>query len=244
MKQLLKRLQKFLLGRAQLSVDAGSRKLTLTDCQGNELSFVSDQAEALGTKFTTKVSVRHDRVQQPELAQFTVEIITATPRADGGTDCVGLMHDCPENVIYLIRRMFHEVDPVEDKKKKAAPGGRELRTAERRDRQFQVMSPDLRTYKALALDISSTGIRLQVEASQPEGDILRLTLDFDMHRMKPIQVEGEIMWCRPADDEGRLWHLGVRFLDLTAPTQQVINRYLSYLDRVEKDWDEGRFPVR
>jgi len=244
LKNLLKRLQNFLLGRAQLSVDAGTRKLSLTDCQGNELSFVSDQPEKVGTKFLTKVSVRHDRVQQPELAQFSVEIVSATPRPDGGTDCIGVMADCPENVLYLLQRMFHEVDPGDQKKKKAAPGGRELRRAERRDRQFQVMSPDLRTYKALALDISRSGIRLQVEASQPEGDILRLTLDFDMHRMKPIQVEGEIMWCRPGDDEGRLWQLGVRFLELRPETQQVIDRYLGYLDRVEKDWDEGRFPVR
>lgn len=243
MKQLLKRLQRFLLGRAQLSVDADARKLSLTDCQGNELSFVSDRAETLGTKFNVKVSVRHDRVHQPVLAQFTVEIITATPREDGGTDCVGLMPDCPENVLYLLQRMFHEVDPVQQRKKKTAPGGRELRVAERRERSFQVMSPDLRVYKAIALDISSTGIRLQTEASQAEGDILRLTLDFDLHRMQPMQVEGEIMWCRP-DEEGKSWQLGVRFLNLPQENQQAINRYLSYLDRVEKDWEDGRFPVR
>lgn len=111
--------------------------------------------------------------------------------------------------------------------------GEEPRAEERRaprvPRVFQVMSKDLRTFKAVSLDLSATGMRLDAQEELPVGKDLELDMDFDDFRFPRVKAQAEVVWCRPVD-HGR-WHVGVRFTSVSPHARMVMDAFLKFLEK-------------
>ncbi|MHB2018114.1 MAG: protein kinase domain-containing protein, partial [Candidatus Xenobia bacterium] len=99
----------------------------------------------------------------------------------------------------------------------------EGRRAPRQRSSFQVTSRDLPGYKALASNLSTTGIQLLVREEIPVDTVLTLALDFDDFRLQNINCQGRIMWCRP---QAREFAVGVQFVDLPASAAETVHQYL------------------
>ncbi len=104
----------------------------------------------------------------------------------------------------------------------------ELRRGRRAVRTFQVVSKDLRTFKALCGDISATGMRIMADEQLDIGRELELDLDFDDFRFPKVRFRCEVVWCRARD--GRRFWVGLRFLDVQAEERKLLETYIGLVD--------------
>ena len=57
-------------------------------------------------------------------------------------------------------------------------------------------------------DVSSQGIRIQLDQQLPEGFLLELWIEISNHTGK-FFLAGEVKWCQELDDEGKRYLIGV-----------------------------------
>jgi len=105
------------------------------------------------------------------------------------------------------------------------------RRAPRLESSFRVVSPDLPGYRALAVDLSVTGIGLAGLATPlEEGARLHLKLELDSFR-EPVRTEATVRWCRP----GRTgWRVGASFGVLGTHARQELEEHLGELRSIER----------
>lgn len=106
------------------------------------------------------------------------------------------------------------------------------RVERRAYRQFQVMSPDIPSYKGLTSDISSTGMRLQVPGELAIGATVRLQLVFDDFNFDDVKVTGEVLWTLMRDPNS--WWVGIRFVDLSEQAREAIVGYIGFVEGYKK----------
>jgi hypothetical protein len=103
----------------------------------------------------------------------------------------------------------------------------ERRTAFREEKLFPVryrLGTDQDSYrKSQAIDLSTTGVRLEWEEKVLRG--ARVSLNLSPEPLCNLNVTGSVVWSRPTWKEG-VFEVGVRFERVTPADQNWLNRRL------------------
>ncbi|MBI3925996.1 MAG: PilZ domain-containing protein [Armatimonadetes bacterium] len=224
-----------------VGVSHARHRCRLTAATWQEVSFITDTPEDVGTMTTLLFSIHHQRFPKPEEVAVKVEILDRVQVTRGNYEHQAALVDAPDHIRYLLVRQFFDVnsdEPVEE-----VPEN-EQRQAPRWERTFQVISRQLSRFKALACDISQTGVRLEADTPEPVGHTFEMTLDFDAFDLPVLEnLKGQIMWCRP-DPKERLFSMGVRFVEPTPEQAEIIQKYLEILARAKKELKTGSIPIQ
>lgn len=193
---------------------------------GDTLKFVSETSHGINQEVSFSVQGDFgDGRRHQEL--FRVLLTAARLFGQGRIEYTGCIRDATPERLGLLSRYWAI------QQKTAPRPGDEPRPEERRapriGRVFQVMSKDLRTFKAVSLDLSATGMRLDVQEEVPVGKELELDLDFDDFRFPRVKCRAEAVWCRSVD-HGR-WNVGVRFTSLSPHARMVTEAFLKFMER-------------
>lgn len=84
------------------------------------------------------------------------------------------------------------------------------RENERYDVSLRVKSRQLPGFRALTLDVSSSGVQLETEALLEKGQVLTLELEFDREELPDFTCPAEVMWAK-GDDTRRQYAAGLAF---------------------------------
>ena len=102
-----------------------------------------------------------------------------------------------------------------------------VRSARRVGARLRALSPELPSFRALSVDLSSGGISLELEGPITVGDRLSFTLDLDLPDQKPVPLKCKVCWCRGED---RSYLAGLEFVELepwVAPLLEQFQEWLS-----------------
>jgi uncharacterized protein (TIGR02266 family) len=118
-----------------------------------------------------------------------------------------------------------------------APTGAERRTSIRVDFELEVgLETDNNFYTGLTQDVSSGGLFVATHQLRKRGE--RLTVRFTLPGGQPITVEAEVRWIREVTSlsDGRHHEnptgMGLKFINLPAPTKAAIAAFLKQRDSI------------
>ena len=94
-----------------------------------------------------------------------------------------------------------------------------------------VMSRDIPGFKTVSHDVSSRGVRIVSEKELPVGRPIQFRLDLDDHRIEPLELVGDILWCQAKDPKG--YWLGVKFTRISEKQQEILDKFLEEARNVE-----------
>ncbi len=100
--------------------------------------------------------------------------------------------------------------------------GSALRSAARKDLSIRVRSPKLPGFSAMTLDVSATGLRIEMGGELSVGEIIPLTLEFDRHDLPPITTPAEVRWCRAGFDDRSRAKAGFMFRPDSLETEKLL----------------------
>ena len=109
------------------------------------------------------------------------------------------------------------------------PGGalQYARSSHRTAARLRALSPDLPNFRALSVDVSGGGLRLETEAALAPNFQLKLSLDLDIPDQEPIPLKCRVVWCKPV---GRTFEVGLRFLEIEPWISPLLASFQSWLD--------------
>lgn len=193
---------------------------------GDTLKFVSETSHGINQEVSFGVQGDFgDGRRGQEI--FRVLLTAARLFGQGGIEYTGRIQEATADRLELLSRYWTI------QQRSAPRPGQEPRTEERRaprvSRVFQVMSKDLRTFKAVSLDLSATGMRLDAQEEVPVGKDLELDMDFDDFRFPRVKAQAEVVWCRSVD-HGR-WHVGLRFTSMAPRDRMVMDAFLKFAEK-------------
>lgn len=102
-----------------------------------------------------------------------------------------------------------------------------LRSSSRMDCSLRVMSPDLKGYTGVSVDLSLTGLQLETRQPQDPGQVVRLRLETHMDEMESIEVNARVAWCRREGQ--KTYRCGLEFRDVTTETLVQLEELSRYL---------------
>jgi hypothetical protein len=113
-----------------------------------------------------------------------------------------------------------------------------LRDKERHSTNVRVRSRDLPGFRAMAVDLSHTGVQLEVEAPMEIGKTLQLHMDLDGFRYAQVVCPARTVWCRPCKETGKL-RAGLQFLPPSPPVDKQLRELAEFLEaRSESQLEE------
>ena len=109
------------------------------------------------------------------------------------------------------------------------PGGASqyARSSHRTAARLRALSPDLPNFRALSVDVSGGGLRLETEAALIPNTKLSLSLDLDIPDQAPIPLKCRVVWCKPTE---RTFEVGLQFLEVEPWVAPVLESFQSWLD--------------
>jgi Tfp pilus assembly protein PilZ len=96
-----------------------------------------------------------------------------------------------------------------------------MRKAARHNVGVRVMSKQLPGYKALTIDLSRTGMQLEIDSKVPTGQTILLNLEFDRIDVPNMNVDAKIVWCRPHPTRDDRFRCGIHFEPSPAIAKQL-----------------------
>ena len=85
------------------------------------------------------------------------------------------------------------------------------RDSERFDCSVRVMSKQLPGFRAITLDVSSSGLQLETQGLLEKGQILELKLEFDREELPDFNIPAEVMWAKRDGERRSHFLAGLRF---------------------------------
>lgn len=173
--------------------------------QGNQLTFVTPtrpRQQAL----TLTLDVGHRQVR------LEVQLRKARETVDGECVCQGeLLSDGDPLQFALV--------PPE--------AVRYSRVFSRTAARLRALSPELPNFRALSLDLSQGGMKLETEAHLMPGTRISMTIDLDLPEQKPVPLRARVVWCRSI---GRSYEVGLQFLDLEPWVPPLLEQFQAWLE--------------
>lgn len=175
------------------------------DCQGERLIFKSPRPYTMGKKVQLRLTLpNHPRVR--------IQVGTCRSLPGGGYVVVG--------------RLL---------KGARLPGGSPrnepfLRNARRFPCRTRVLSRALPGYRAMTLDVSSSGIQIEAEGKVPVGIQLQLTLELG-EAGPGLSCRARVAWCAPSDSQNH-YRVGLEFL---SPGEDLLRGLESLARRAAPD---------
>lgn len=105
-----------------------------------------------------------------------------------------------------------------------------MRKAARHNVGVRVMSRQLPGYKALTVDLSRTGMQLEIDKPIESGGVIGLNLEFDRVDLPPMEVDAKVVWCRPHPTRDDRFRCGVHF----QPTPEIAKQIEAVAEFFEK----------
>jgi hypothetical protein len=131
--------------------------------------------------------------------------------------------DCP--VPECLKELIpSEVEQVTEEGEPPAPTWEEKRSIARLPYIVGIMSPQVPGFRCLSHDLSSQGIRLQLDKEMPEGPI-KVRFELEDHRLDAFDLSGQVQWCQVNPRKG-FW-AGVRFTNATPTQQAQIDKFIA-----------------
>lgn len=119
------------------------------------------------------------------------------------------------------------------------PPYKEKRDYPRLHRRLRVLSKHLPGFKATSLDISRSGMRLEVSEPVPLDKAVHLTVDLDDASATTIEIEGVTRWCAPKVQSPNAL-LGVEFTEMPPSAEFALIDFIRTLAATEKgEFDLG-----
>lgn len=112
---------------------------------------------------------------------------------------------------------FHGSDPM-------------LRDKPRYSTNVRVRSPDLPGFRAMAVDLSNTGVQLEIEGPVSPGATMQLHFDLDGWKQPHLACPARVVWCRTDQESGRL-RAGFQFLPVSAAGRQELVDLAEFIER-------------
>ncbi|MBI3928376.1 MAG: PilZ domain-containing protein [Armatimonadetes bacterium] len=109
----------------------------------------------------------------------------------------------------------------------------EKREITRLDKVLMVMSPQLPGFKAVTYDITIAGVRLDCDGKLEPDTQIQLRMDFDDHRMQPLQMTGRTVWCRIKPASNKFW-VGVKLDPIADGERERLATYLEHVKTMER----------
>lgn len=175
------------------------------DCQGERLIFKSTRPFAMGKKVQLRLTLpNHPRVR--------IQVGTCRALPGGGYVVVG--------------RLL---------KGARLPGGSPrnepfLRNSRRFPCRTRVLSRALPGYRAMTLDISSSGIQIEADGKMPVGIQLQLVLELG-EAGPGLTCRARVAWCAPSDSQLH-YRVGLEFL---SPSEELLRGLESLARRAAPD---------
>ena len=107
----------------------------------------------------------------------------------------------------------------------------EKRSEERSNKVLGVLSREIPGFKTVCFDVSSHGVRIAVDQEMASGRPLKFRLDLDDARIEPLDLVGDILWCKAKETKG-FW-IGVRFTEISAKNQETLDKFLDEARKLE-----------
>ncbi len=85
------------------------------------------------------------------------------------------------------------------------------RDSERYDCSVRVMSRQLPGFRAITLDVSSSGMQLETQGLLEKGQLLELNLEFDREELPDFTIPAEVMWAKRDGERRSHFLAGLRF---------------------------------
>lgn len=77
--------------------------------------------------------------------------------------------------------------------------------------------------KGTAVDLSAGGLRLAVKQSYEPGDVLDLYFEIESQEsIRDFQLKGEVVRCILADADAKVYHLGIKFVNINRGMEDSI----------------------
>ena len=96
-----------------------------------------------------------------------------------------------------------------------------MRKASRHNVGVRVMSKQLPGYRALTIDLSRTGMQLEIDKRIDTGQTIQLNLEFDRVDLPNMDIDAKVVWCRPHPTREDRWRCGVHFAASPAAAKQI-----------------------
>jgi hypothetical protein len=195
----------------------GPPELEVTDFQQGKLEVRSPKPLANGTQLVNLKLPEDD------------EIVAATINVESGEEAEKIYWATvvdPEYLPHRLKGMFQQFEaaPVE-------PVFEEKRSEVRAAKVLGIMSRDIPGFKTVCHDVSSKGVRIVSEKELPTGRPITFRLDLDDHRVDPLELVGDIMWCGPKDP--KTWWIGVKYTRISPKQQALIDKFLAESREIE-----------
>lgn len=113
-----------------------------------------------------------------------------------------------------------------------------LRDKARHSTNVRVRSRDLPGFRAMAVDLSHTGVQLEVEAPVELDKTLQLHMDLDGFRYAQVVCPARTVWCRPCKETGKM-RAGLQFLPPSPTVDKQLRELAEFLEaRSESQLEE------
>lgn len=92
--------------------------------------------------------------------------------------------------------------------------------------RLRALSPALPNFKALSVDLSQGGLKLETEDEIRPGTHLKMSLDLELPDQAPIPLECRVIWCQA---NGRTYVVGLQFINLEPWIPPLLESFQSWL---------------
>ncbi len=121
----------------------------------------------------------------------------------------------------------------------------EVRQTERTRVSIRVMGRHLPFYRAVALDLTTGGMKLDCQGPVQVGSTMELCIDTDVAKVEQIGVKARVAWTlngpQPKDSDVRSCVAGMQFL---SPSERQVGQVQTYLSEIAKRGDDERVSHR
>lgn len=102
------------------------------------------------------------------------------------------------------------------------------RSFPRTSARLRALSPALPGFKALSIDVSQGGLRLETLDKLLPGSKIKMSLDLDIPEQAPIPLNCRVVWCQ---EVGKSYLVGLQFVELEPWIPPLLESF--------QDWIEG-----
>jgi hypothetical protein len=92
--------------------------------------------------------------------------------------------------------------------------------------RLRALSPSLPNFRALSIDVSQGGLRLEAEDYLTPGSRIEMSLDLDIPDQDPIPLNCRVVWCQ---ETGKTYQVGMEFIELEAWIAPLLESFQSWL---------------
>jgi PilZ domain len=108
-----------------------------------------------------------------------------------------------------------------------ASAQRFARNSPRTSARLRALSPELPNFRALSMDLSQGGLKLETEDRLIPGTSIRMSLDLDIPDQAPVPLSCRVVWCQQTD---KSFVVGLQFTDLEPWVPPLLEAFQSWLD--------------